>query len=235
MSLTVLLADDQDLVRSGLRMLLDAESDIEVVAEARDGSEAVELATRVRPDVVVMDLRMPGMDGREATEQILQAQADGVDRLTKVLVLTTFDGDEDVYGALRAGASGYLLKHSSPGEVAQAIRRVASGESWLDPRVTGRVIAAVRDLAVRTAAPGRSPEAAALEALTPREREVLTLVAQGLSNGEIRDRLVLSEATVKTHVARILMKTGSRDRASAVALAYRSGFVDSGTPDGPSV
>lgn len=218
MTVTVVLADDQPMVRAGVRMLLSVDPAIQVVGEASDGHEAIAAVERLRPDVIVMDLRMPGMDGTEATRRIVAEREHTPDALTRVLVLTTFDEDADVYAALRAGASGFLLKHASADVLATAIRRVAEGESWLDPAVVGRVIRALR------LPPG--PDGAAVAAvLTPREREVLTLVAEGLSNAELCDRLFLSEATVKTHVARVLMKTGSRDRAAAVALAYRSGFV----------
>lgn len=218
MTVTVVLADDQPMVRAGVRMLLSVDPAIQVVGEASDGHEAIAAVERLRPDVIVMDLRMPGMDGTEATRRIVAEQEHTPDALTRVLVLTTFDEDADVYAALRAGASGFLLKHASADVLATAIRRVAEGESWLDPAVVGRVIRALR------LPPG--PDGAAVAAvLTPRERKVLTLVAEGLSNAELCDRLFLSEATVKTHVARVLMKTGSRDRAAAVALAYRSGFV----------
>ncbi|AQP51877.1 response regulator [Tessaracoccus flavescens] len=218
MTVTVVLADDQPMVRAGVRMLLSVDPAIQVVGEASDGHEAIAAVERLRPDVIVMDLRMPGTDGAEATRRIVAEQEHTPDALTRVLVLTTFNEDADVYAALRAGASGFLLKHASADVLATAIRRVAEGESWLDPAVVGRVIRALR------LPPG--PDGAAVAAvLTPREREVLTLVAEGLSNAELCDRLFLSEATVKTHVARVLMKTGSRDRAAAVALAYRSGFV----------
>lgn len=218
MTVTVVLADDQPMVRAGVRMLLSVDPAVQVVGEASDGHEAIAAVERLRPDVIVMDLRMPGMDGTEATRRIVAEREHTPDALTRVLVLTTFDEDADVYAALRAGASGFLLKHASADVLATAIRRVAEGESWLDPAVVGRVIRALR------LPPG--PDGAAVAAvLTPREREVLTLVAEGLSNAELCDRLFLSEATVKTHVARVLMKTGSRDRAAAVALAYRSGFV----------
>lgn len=218
MTVTVVIADDQPMVRAGVRMLLSVDPGLEVVGEASDGHGAIAAVERLHPDVVVMDLRMPGMDGTEATRRIVAEQAGDPDALTRVLVLTTFDEDEDVYAALRAGASGFLLKHASADVLATAIRRVAEGESWLDPAVVGRVIRALR-------LPPGPDGAAVAAALTPREREVLTLVAEGLSNADLCERLYLSEATVKTHVARILMKTGSRDRAAAVALAYRSGFV----------
>ncbi|MQY26013.1 response regulator [Nocardia aurantia] len=220
MSITVVVADDQPLVRAGIVLLLGVETDIEVVGEASDGREVLELVAVHRPDVVLMDLRMPEMDGIEATAALTADSARDPDRLTKVLVLTTFRDDDAVYGALRSGASGFLLKHAAPGDLAAAVRRVAAGEAWIDPAVAGRVIAAL-------AGSGRvGPHSSELiDRLTPREREVLVLMAEGLSNNEIRERLVLSEATVKTHVARVIMKTGSRDRTQAVVLAYRSGLV----------
>lgn len=219
MSAGLIVADDQPLVRAGITMLLRAEPDFEVLAEASDGQEAVELAQAHHPDVVLMDARMPNLDGITAT-RLITAQNTDPDHLTKVLVLTTFNDDEVVYGALRAGASGFLLKHAAPKDLVTAVRTVAAGEAWIDPAVAGKVIAALASLPT----PGQgSPQL--LERLTPREREVLALLAYGLSSTEIKDRLVLSEATVKTHIARILLKTGSRDRAQAVVLAYQSGLV----------
>jgi DNA-binding NarL/FixJ family response regulator len=219
MAIRLVLADDVQMVRAGLRMLLSAEPDIEVVAEAADGHGAIAAVEALAPDVVLMDLSMPGMDGIEATSRIVAERPNRADQLTRVLVLTSMNDEENLYGALRAGAHGYMLKHSSPDELADAVRRVASGDSWLDPAVIGRVVEALRLPSRRDG--GRE----VARVLTPREQEVFRLVADGLSNDDIRRRLVLSEATVKTHVARILMKTGSRDRAAAVALAYRSGFV----------
>lgn len=214
----VVVVDDQPLVRAGISMLLQAEDGIEVVAEAGDGREAVAVTHTTRPDIVVMDVRMPGMDGVEATRRIV-ADTDA-DRLTRVLALTTFQEDEVVYAVLRAGASGFLLKQAAPADLVTAIRRVAGGDAWLDPAVTGAVIAALANMA------GTSRSAAEfVAALTPREQEVLKLIAEGLSNAEIVDLLVVSEATVKTHVARILMKTGSRDRAQLVARAHQVGVV----------
>ena len=222
MNISVVIADDQPLIRAGIAMLLSAEPDIDVVGEASDGRAVVELARSKRPDVVLMDIQMPELDGISAT-RLLTADNHGADqdRLTKVLVLTTFDDDEAVYGALRSGASGFLLKHAAPGDLIIAVRKVASGEAWIDPAVARKVISALASFnQVNKGAPeivGR---------LTPREREVLVLMAHGLSNSEIRSRLFVSEATVKTHVARVVMKTGSRDRTQAVVLAYQSGLVN---------
>lgn len=225
MTTRVLIVDDQHLVRAGLNMLLSAHDDLTVVGEADSGARAVELARRHRPDVVLMDLRMPGMDGIEATTLITHDTDADPDQLVRVLVLTTFEDETLMHRALRAGASGYVLKYAAPAEVVAAVRRVAGGDAWIDPSMAPRVIEALRALA--TATPG-SDATRVLDVLTPREKEVLRLVALGMSNREITDRFVLSEATVKTHVARILMKTGSRDRAAVVALAYQSGFVAPG-------
>lgn len=215
----LVIADDQPLVRAGLAMLLRAEPDFEIVAEVSDGAAAVEAVAAGGIDVVVMDLRMPGMDGTAATAAIV-ADRNRLDHLTKVLVLTTFNDDVALYGSLRAGASGFLLKHIAPKELVSAIRAVAHGDAWIDPAVTSRVIAAVSMI------PATSPELSeVMKELTPREREVLVLMATGLSTAEITARLVLSEATVKTHICRILTKTGSRDRAQVVAKAYQSGLV----------
>lgn len=223
MVIRVLLADDQPLVRAGIAMLLSTAEGIEVVGEAGDGSAAIAAAQQLRPDLVLMDLRMPGMDGIEATRRLTSAD-DRADHLVKVLILTTFDDDDAVYGALRAGAHGFLLKHAVPEELVRAIRRVADGDAWIDPSVAGKVISALSAPAT-SGSPGLS---ARLARLTPRETEVLVQMAQGLSVVEISQLFVLSEATVKTHVARILMKTASRDRAQAVALAYQSGLVTPG-------
>jgi DNA-binding NarL/FixJ family response regulator len=220
MSLTVLLVDDQSLVRTGFRMILEAEEDIEVVGEAGDGRQAIQQARALRPDVVLMDVRMPEMDGIEATRQLL---ADGTSD-SKVVMLTTFDMDEYVYDALRAGASGFLLKDVPPEQLVSGIHAVGSGDALLAPTVTRRVIEEfVRrpPESVRTAPPE-------LEELTPRELEVLQLIARGLSNAEIAGQLVVSETTVKTHVAHVLMKLRLRDRVQAVVLAYESGLIQPG-------
>ena len=217
----VLLADDQQLVRAGFRALLDDAGDIEVVGEAGNGLEAVELARSARPDVVLMDIRMPVLDGLEATRRIV---ADELLAGVRVLVLTTFELDEYVYAALRAGASGFLLKDTPPADLLAAIRVVAAGDALLAPAVTRRLIA---EFARR---PEPSPVTpAALAGLTDREREVLALVARGLTNAEIADRLVVSVATAKTHVSRVLAKLQARDRAQLVMLAYETGLVTPGS------
>jgi DNA-binding NarL/FixJ family response regulator len=207
----VLIADDQQLVRSGFRMMLEAEGDIEVVAEAADGEEAVALTQELGPDVALLDLRMPRMDGIQATQLISGAGQ------AKVLVVTTFDADEYVYAALRAGASGFLLKDAPPEELAVAVRVIAAGDALLAPSVTRRLIEEFARLQ-----PQRERN---LEGLTEREMEVLRLVARGLSNAEIANELVIGETTVKTHVGNVLMKLGLRDRAQAVVAAYESGVV----------
>ena len=215
--LRVLVADDQHLVRHGFRMILDAEDDIEVVGEAADGVRAVELARRLDPDVVLMDVRMPTMDGIEATRRLAGPE---VVRPVRVLMLTTFDLDDYVYEALRSGASGFLLKDASARELADAVRLVAAGDALLSPGVTRRLIAEF----ARMGAP-RSPGRDQLDGLTERESEVLGLVARGMSNAEIAGFLVVAEQTVKTHVSRILMKLGLRDRTQAVVFAYETGLV----------
>jgi DNA-binding NarL/FixJ family response regulator len=221
MTTRVVVADDQTLVRAGFRLLVDSAPDLQVVGEAADGAEAVELVRRQRPDVVLMDIRMPVMDGLEATRRIGALQETATAR---ILILTTFDLDEYVYQALRAGASGFVLKDIPPADLLAAIRTVAAGDALLAPSVTRRLIA---EFARR---PGPSPRPpAALEVLTDREREVLTLVARGLSNGEIAEHLVVSPATSKTHVSRLLTKLGARDRAQLVALAYETGLVIPGS------
>ena len=217
---TILIADDQALVRVGLRKILEAEPETTVVGEAGDGEDAVAAARRLRPDVVLMDIRMPVLDGIEATRRILAAQPG-----TRVLVLTTFGLDGYVYDALRAGASGFMLKDAPPEEIAAAVRIVASGDALLAPAVTRSVIEEFARHPPR-AAPAQPR---AVEDLTPREREVLDLLARGLSNPEICQRLVISEATTKTHVARILQKLDLRDRVQAVIYAYESGLVAPGS------
>jgi DNA-binding NarL/FixJ family response regulator len=216
----VAIADDQPLVRAGFRMILDAEPDMEIVAEAADGREVIELVARVRPDVVLMDIRMPHVDGIQAARRLI---AEAGERAPRVLMLTTFDVDEHVYDALRAGASGFLLKDVQPDDLVAAVRIVASGEALLAPSVTRRLIA---DFARRRSQAGRADEV--LAELTAREREVLRLMARGLSNAEIAAVLVIGETTVKTHVARVLMKLDLRDRTQAVVLAYECGFVQAG-------
>jgi DNA-binding NarL/FixJ family response regulator len=217
MSVRVLIADDQALVRAGFRRLIDSEPGIEVVGESGDGLEAVDAACRTRTDVVLMDIRMPRLDGLEATRRLL-ARRPG----TRVLILTTFDLDEYVFDALRAGASGFLLKDAQPDDLLAAIRVVAGGDALLAPSITRRLI---EEFARRPTARSRPPE---LGELTARELEVLRLLARGLSNAEIAAELILGEATVKTHVGNVLMKLGLRDRVQAVVLAYESGLVEPG-------
>jgi DNA-binding NarL/FixJ family response regulator len=215
----VLLADDQALVRGGFRALLDAEHDIAVVGEAGDGKQAVSLTRQKKPDVVLMDIRMPGLDGLEATREVASdaALAD-----VRIVILTTFELDEYVFEALRSGASGFLVKDTEPVDLLAAVRLVASGEALLSPSVTRRVI---EEFASRAKQP---PPSEALDELTEREREVMALVAEGLSNEEIADRLVVSPATAKTHVSRAMVKLGARDRAQLVVLAYEHGLVRPG-------
>jgi DNA-binding NarL/FixJ family response regulator len=212
----VLLADDQALVRAGFRALLDAQEDIEVVGEAADGQEAASLASRLQPDVVLMDIRMPGLDGLAATHEIA---ADPNLASVRIVILTTFELDEYVFEGIRAGAAGFLVKDTKPADLIEAVRVVAGGEALLSPSVTRRLIA---EFATRAKEPPRSTE---LEELTEREREVMALAAEGLSNDEIALRLVVSPATAKTHVSRAMVKLRVRDRAQLVVLAYETGLV----------
>jgi DNA-binding NarL/FixJ family response regulator len=215
----VVLAEDQPMVRAGFRALLDSRDDIEVVGEAATGAEALEQARALRPDVVVMDIRMPEMDGLEATEHIT---SDRDLSHTRVLVLTTFELDEYVFGALRAGASGFLLKGGEPADLVNAIRVVAGGEALLAPSVTRRLIQTY----ISQPPPAGRSEPDGMDELTAREREVLGLIATGLTNAEIAEALTLSPLTAKTHVSRILMKLGARDRVQLVVIAYQSGIVE---------
>jgi DNA-binding NarL/FixJ family response regulator len=217
----VLVADDQTLVRAGFVALLDAQDDIEVVGEADNGAAAVQLTQRHTPDVVLMDIRMPTLDGLAATRAIVGDSALGG---VRVVVLTTFDLDEYVFEAMRAGASGFLVKHTEPSELVRAVRVVAAGEALLSPSVTRRLM---EEFASRA----KAPAAVALPDLTTREREVMALVAEGLTNSEIGDRLFMSPATARTHVSRILGKLGARDRTQLVVLAYESGLVRPGWHD----
>ena len=214
MSIRVLVADDQAMVRAGFRMLLAEEDDIEVVGEAENGLEAVDKVARFRPNVILMDIRMPELDGLEATRRILAA-----DPAARILVLTTFDLDEYVYEALQAGASGFVLKDDPPEQLLAAIRTVAAGEALLSPAVTKRVIREFTRIR-------RPAEPEGLEELTEREREVLALIAEGRSNAEIGETLFISETTVKTHVTHVLQKLGLRDRVQAVVLAHQAGLVE---------
>jgi DNA-binding NarL/FixJ family response regulator len=217
--ISVVLADDQALVRAGFRALLDAQPDIVVVGEAANGDEAVALAREHRPDIVLMDIRMPGVDGLAATRRIVED-----DRLegVRVVILTTFDLDEYVFEAIRAGANGFLVKDTEPTELLHAVRAVVAGDALLSPRVTRRLI---EEFATRAKQPGPNPQ---LGALTDREREVVALVGEGLSNDEIAERLVVSTATAKTHVSRAMVKLGTRDRAQLVVFAYETGLVRPG-------
>jgi DNA-binding NarL/FixJ family response regulator len=219
--ISVVVADDQALVRGGFKALLDAQPDISVVGEASDGDEAVRLALEHRPDVVLMDIRMPGVDGLTATRRIA-----GDDRLAavKIVILTTFDLDEYVFEAIRVGANGFLVKDTEPAELLRAVRAVVAGDALLSPRVTRRLI---EEFAARAKDPARIPDLARA-GLTDREREVVALVAEGLSNDEIAHRLIMSGATAKTHVSRAMIKVGARDRAQLVVFAYETGLVRPG-------
>jgi DNA-binding NarL/FixJ family response regulator len=218
-TIRIVLADDQALVRGGFRMILDARADLEVVGEASDGAEAVRLVGRLQPDVVLMDVRMPGIDGLEATSQIVASGSP-----SRVIVLTTYDVDDSVFAALRAGASAFMLKDVRPGELVEGIRVVARGDALLAPSVTRRLLERFAD-----ALPGPGSASTDLAGLTERELEVLRLVALALSNAEIAQRLVISEATVKTHVSSVLRKLGLRDRVQAVVVAYEVGLVRPGS------
>ncbi|HEX6232086.1 MAG TPA: response regulator transcription factor [Jiangellaceae bacterium] len=226
MTISVLLADDQDLVRAGVRMILDAEEDLRVIGEATDGADAVAKARRLRPDVAVMDIRMPGTDGVEATRQL---SALDPPLPTRILILTTYDLDEYVFAALRAGASGFMLKHAPPEDLVAAIRTVASGEGLLAPQVTRRVIEAFADVPERPATP--PPQ---LDRLTEREREIFDLVVRGRSNADIAKALYVEPSTVKTHVAHALNKLNLADRLAAVIFAYESGLLAPGEAGGAS-
>jgi DNA-binding NarL/FixJ family response regulator len=212
----VLLVDDQELVRMGFRMLLDAEPGMTVVGEAGNGTDALQLAVSTRPDVVLMDVRMPGLDGIETTRALIELSP-----ASRVIILTTFDLDEHAFGGLRAGASGYLVKDTRPAELLAAVRAVAAGDATVSSRVTRRML----DLFGGRLPKTEEPEVDVMRSLTPREREVLTAIADGLSNGEIADRFTVSESTVKTHVGRVLMKLDLRDRVQAVIFAYEHGLV----------
>jgi DNA-binding NarL/FixJ family response regulator len=220
----VLIADDHELVRAGFRLIVDSEPDMTVVGEAATGAAAVGLAAEQHPDVVLMDIRMPELDGIEATRRLGQAPGGG----PRVLILTTFDLDEYVFGAVRAGASGFLVKDTPPARLLDAVRVVAAGDALLSPSATRRLIA---EFARRPAA----PPAAALDGVTGRERDVLALIGRGLSNAEICDRLHISMATAKTHVGRLLTKLAARDRAQLVIAAYESGLVDRAGPSAPGM
>jgi DNA-binding NarL/FixJ family response regulator len=222
MAIRVVIADDQAMVRAGFRMILDVEPDIEVVGEAADGEQALVVAGHTRPDLVVMDIRMPILDGVAATRRLLAE----IDPPPQVLMVTTFDDDESLYSALRAGAGGFLLKNAPPEQLVDAAREVAAGEGLLSPAVTRRVI---EELA-RTTPPSQSPSPEALAELTTREIEVLRLMARGLSNAEIADMLVVTVGTAKTHVGRILTKLGLHNRVQAVVLAYETGLVQPRSP-----
>jgi DNA-binding NarL/FixJ family response regulator len=223
MTIRLLIVDDQELVRVGFRLFLQTQPDLEVVGEASNGTEAIQRARELKPDLVLMDIRMPGMDGVQATAGLIAA---GIEPPPRVLVLTTFDLDEYVFGALRAGAAGFLLKDAPRERLLEAIRVIHSGEALLSPSITRRLI---QDFAARTEPP--PPPTALLERLTPREHQVLQLIARGLSNNEIAKQLVITEATVKSHTGSILTKLDLRDRVHAVVFAYQHGIVTAGEPN----
>lgn len=225
-TISVLIVDDQALVRTGLRMILELESDITIVGEACDGAEAVALAASSRPDVILMDVHMPHVDGLEATRRIVRGREDD----PRVLILTTFDLDVYVYEALQAGASGFVLKDMAPERLVDAVRVVASGEALLSPKITRRLI----EEFVRTPPEAARPKPPEIETLTPREAEIMALMARGLSNTEIAARAYVTEPTVKTHIARILMKLGLRDRVQVVVYAYEHGLTKPGEAEGQS-
>lgn len=214
--------DDEQIVREGMALLLSLEPDLEIVGQTGRGPEALTLTKALLPDVVVMDVRMPGQDGVETTRMLIEASADP-DQLPKVLMVTTFPDAPAVYDSLRAGASGFVLKYSASRDLVSAVRSVAAGDAWIDPRIAPQVIAALANVP----GPGQ-PAPQLIQRLTPREREVLVLIARGLDNSKIAEQLVLSAATVKTHVSRILLKTGCHDRAGSVVIAYESGLVTPG-------
>jgi DNA-binding NarL/FixJ family response regulator len=222
----MVIADDQTLVRTGFQLLLDSEEDIEVIGQAQNGAEAVELTKRLRPDVVLMDVRMPVLDGIEATRRIAQFDAK---KPARVLVITTYEVDEYVFLALRAGASGFLLKDTEPADLIQAVRIVAAGDALISPKVTRRLIEEFASLT-----PAQPPSSDLLEPLTDREREVMAMVGKGLSNHEIAVELFVSPATVRTHVSRAMTKLHARDRAQLVVFAYESGLVTAGNGDHPA-
>jgi DNA-binding NarL/FixJ family response regulator len=223
MTIRVVIADDQHLVRAGFRMILASQADIEVVGEATNGDEAVDVVTSTGADVVLMDIRMPGIDGIEATRRLLAPRPAGA--AVRVLILTTFDLDEYVYDALQAGASGFLLKDAPPEQLIAAVRMVRNGDALLAPAITRRLI---EQFSVPTAVSAPTARPTAIDGLSPRELEVFRLLARGLSNREIADELIVGETTVKTHVARVLTKLDLRDRVQAVVLAYESGLVTPG-------
>ena len=229
MTVQVLLADDQELIRRGLRMILEEQADITVIGEAADGDEAVRLTRELRPDVVLMDVRMPGTDGIDATRRIVTEHPDA-----RVLVLTTYDLDEYAFSALRYGASGFLLKDARPAELADAIRAVASGDAVVAPSVTRRLLDAFADQLPDLRGDAGQPGPPGMDQLTEREREVLVQIAEGLSNREIAAVLFVTEATVKSHLGRILSKLGLRDRAQAVVFAYQAGLARPGHPGRPA-